>query len=140
MATSPLWDEAEEEEEKDKEEKKPADLESQFQLLREPDDMGPLLQSEPSGSRTPPHGKRRTGRLLEDDDLLQNLPMSNDSKATAIANEIMFYLQNEIWAQAFPPRVNPDKLKEITREEIESRQSNSPEVESPQTQHESPAF
>jgi len=66
--------------------------------------------------------------------------MSNDSKATAIANEIIFYLCNEIRAQAFPPRVNPDKLREITREEIESRQSSSPEVESPESNNQSPVF
>ena len=44
--------------------------------------------------------------MLEDD-LLQNLPLSNEAKATGLAAEILFYLVSEIKMNMFPKRVIP---------------------------------
>lgn len=53
-----------------------------------------------------------TGWLIDDDDLMANTPLSNEAKAASIANELAFYLVNEIWVHLFPPRVNVAYLQE----------------------------
>lgn len=58
-----------------------------------------------------------------DDDLMQNLPLSNDAKATGIASEILFYLVNEIKMNMFPKRVIPQVLIQQTIDEIEKNES-----------------
>jgi len=68
------------------------------------------LKKSSGGSRTPPHGKKgRSGRLMEEDDLM-SIPLSNDAKATGIANELIYYLVNELRNNMFPKWVNPTHL------------------------------
>ena len=48
--------------------------------------------------------------MLDEDFLLQNLPLSKEAKATDIAQEILFHLMNEIKQNMFPKWVIPQLL------------------------------
>ena len=64
------------------------------------------------GSNNTKQKKTRT-----DDDLLHK-NKDKDDKVNRIADEILFYLIAESRSNLFPKRVNPEKLKLITEEEI----------------------
>lgn len=56
--------------------------------------------------------------MLDEDFLLQNLPLSKEAKATDIAQEILFHLMNEIKQNMFPKWVIPQLLMQQTNDEI----------------------
>ena len=80
------------------------------------DDALPSISA--SGSKTPPQNFKRSN-FSSDEVFTGDFPMTNQSKASSISNDIMFFLIATIKNELFPKRVMVDALRDQTIKEIE---------------------